>query len=152
MGGFLKNKTMRLKREKMKYKTSFTILLTFMILILISGCAKKQEIVEVETPVMVETKNNTQIKVIENETQIIEIEISKEELKRCSQDSDCIKIQGGCCPCTDGGGNIAINKKYEEYWNNKLTKECIGTRNICLAVMMACGGNVGCINKSCTFV
>lgn len=149
MGGFLKDKNMSLKREKMKNKTSFTILLTLMILVLISGCVKKQEIVEGETPVMVET-NNTQIKAIENETQIIEI--SKEELKRCSQDSDCVKIQGGCCPCTDGGGNIAINKKYEEYWNNKLTKECIGTRNICLAVMRACGGNVGCINKSCTFV
>ena len=77
--------------------------------------------------------------------------ISKEELKGCSQDSDCIKIQGGCCPCTAGGGNIAINKKYEEYWKNKLNTECVGTRNMCLAVMMACGGNVKCINNSCEF-
>ena len=52
----------------MEDETLFTIRsLILVILILMNGCTQKQEIIEVGTPVMVETKDNIETKVIEND-------------------------------------------------------------------------------------
>ena len=46
------------------------------------------------------------------------------EWKICTSDSDCVETRGGCCPCSMGGTQTAINKKYLEKWMEKLEKFC----------------------------
>ncbi|MBI2530318.1 MAG: hypothetical protein HYW05_04210 [Candidatus Diapherotrites archaeon] len=45
----------------------------------------------------------------------------------CEENDDCISVQGGCCGCSSGGSNIAINKKYSEYWDELLSEKCRNT-------------------------
>lgn len=76
-------------------------------------------------------------------------ELSDEELRACSQDSDCINVRGDNCGCTAGGTATSINKKYQNYWNEKVPG---GT---CIAVMSqdwSCGRSINpkCINNLCT--
>lgn len=41
----------------------------------------------------------------------------------CSADSDCIKVNAGCCGCNAGGKKIAINKNFEAEWEKQLSCE-----------------------------
>ncbi len=43
-----------------------------------------------------------------------------EEIFLCDEDSDCVKVKAGCCSCYNGGKAIAINKIYEENYDNNL--------------------------------
>jgi len=78
-------------------------------------------------------------------------EVSKEELRYCSQDSNCVKVRANCCPCTDGGGDMAINKKYLDYWSLKLKNQC-GDGKACIALMGICHWGPICLNNSCHFI
>ena len=65
----------------------------------------------------------------------------------CNQNSDCISVKKDCCGCTAGGSAIAINKKLEDEWNEKLDCEEIG----CPAVMSddpSCFQEPKCAGKS----
>lgn len=42
----------------------------------------------------------------------------------CIIDSDCVKVDAGCCGCNAGDSRIAINKKYTEEWKQQLN--CTG--------------------------
>ena len=49
----------------------------------------------------------------------------------CTADSDCVKVQAGCCPCNEGGSSTAINRNYTSQWKAHL--ECEGDE-YCLQV------------------
>lgn len=42
----------------------------------------------------------------------------------CQQDTDCVKAQAGCCSCSYGGKNTAINKLYIANWMNWINSQC----------------------------
>ncbi len=47
----------------------------------------------------------------------------------CNIDEDCIKVQEGCCGCSEGGSEIAINKQFkdeylQEIYNNYDARLC----------------------------
>lgn len=58
---------------------------------------------------------------------------SLEEIKACQKDSDCVKVNEGCCSCAMGGRELAVHKNYRQYWENKLKDEC-RIKRFCLAV------------------
>ncbi len=51
----------------------------------------------------------------------------------CQQDSDCVKVQAGCCSCNYGGKNTAINKIYLVNWMSWINSQCQSTA--CAAVL-----------------
>lgn len=59
---------------KKKNKLRNWIIISLALIFLISGCKQKQEIIKVEAPTIDETKNKTEIKVIENQTDVKEDE------------------------------------------------------------------------------
>lgn len=56
-----------------------------------------------------------------------------ESLQNCWSDSDCQLVQWGCCSCSMGGSNIAINSAYVGYYRETYVSNC-EVRG-CLAVM-----------------
>ncbi len=56
-----------------------------------------------------------------------------ESIYSCSQDSDCVLVQAGCCNCNHGGQNTAINKNHEESYINNVSSECAAVS--CIAVI-----------------
>ena len=67
----------------------------------------------------------------------------------CSQDSDCVKVQTTCCPCSMGGVEKCVpGERADEIRINK--SEC-PENQICTA-MYNCNENpCGCENGNCTF-
>lgn len=59
--------------------------------------------------------------------------VKLDEVYICKEDSECILVQDGPCSCNMGGRNTAINKKYFDYWQEKISKEEKDT--FCLAVI-----------------
>lgn len=70
--------------------------------------------------------------------------------KICNSDSDCVETQAGCCSCSMGGKQTAINKKYLSNWKEKLEKYCKGIA--CPAVVRCKPGKPRCVNSVCKFV
>ena len=81
---------------------------------------------------------------------IVKYDIKIIDVKYCEQDNDCIKVKEGCCGCEMGGSSIAINKKYLDYWNNKLSDDCKGV--MCLAVYKCVKDAPKCIDNKCELV
>jgi hypothetical protein len=50
----------------------------------------------------------------------------------CSEDTDCIVSRASCCPCANGGTQIAILGANEPEWNRQLGGHC-GRNTHCLA-------------------
>lgn len=74
-------------------------------------------------------------------------------VKHCKDDNECIKIKGDCCECNTGGTAIAINRKYSDYWNNKLNRQCKDI--FCTQVISndwTCFANVSCIENKCELI
>ncbi len=36
------------------------------------------------------------------------------KLQSCDADSDCVRVDNGCCDCANGGQSTAINRQYEK--------------------------------------
>ena len=71
--------------------------------------------------------------------------------KYCTKDSDCVLVQDGCCGCSMGGSNTAINKLYEEAWNIELSSKCANV--LCPAVISknpSCFSEPRCVEWVCT--
>ena len=82
----------------------------------------------------------------------IDTNIDKSYLK-CSSDSDCIIIQDGPCPCSEGGRARAINQSKKDDWLN-LIKNQFGNR-LCPLVITNhpnCIATPKCINNICQLV
>ena len=67
----------------------------------------------------------------------------------CSEDSDCVKVQGGYCGCGAGGNATTINKNSQEEWMDKWRGMA------CLAVMSehhTCFEEAKCVSEKCELV
>ncbi len=76
---------------------------------------------------------------------------SEDEIYTCANDSDCIAAQNGCCGCTAGGSNTAINKNYLNEWNKDIADVC--TNILCPQVISSdtsCFAEPKCIKGKCT--
>lgn len=62
----------------------------------------------------------------------------------CEVDSDCTVVDSGCCGCTGGGGQISINKEYEETYYSTLKEERCLEFSLCPAVMSQ---HISCFSK-----
>ena len=69
--------------------------------------------------------------------------------KKCEFDSDCVTIRKGCCECSSGGFQEAINKNYLEEWNSKLKNNCLTV--ICPQLYRCEEGLAICDNGACVF-
>lgn len=68
----------------------------------------------------------------------------------CDSDDECILVQDGCCSCSWGGKNTAVNKAHLEWWNSKIASECKDV--MCPAVISndpTCFSEPKCINGEC---
>ena len=72
----------------------------------------------------------------------------------CEEDSDCIRVQNGCCECVEGetGRATSINKEYEQRWSERISKDCGVV--ICSgdAHDPSCFKEPRCIENKCTLV
>lgn len=48
----------------------------------------------------------------------------EENMYFCTTDEDCMIVQDGCCACTEGGKNTAINSDYKAAWDDKILEDC----------------------------
>ncbi|MFQ6010008.1 MAG: hypothetical protein ACE5J7_02715 [Candidatus Aenigmatarchaeota archaeon] len=68
----------------------------------------------------------------------------------CVSDSDCVKVDAGCCGCTAGGKATAINKNFVEQWDANLTGSC---KDIVCAMVMSddpsCFAEPKCVQGEC---
>lgn len=62
----------------------------------------------------------------------------------CTEDSDCIKTVLGCCPCTSGGKEIAVNK---QWLAQQLQSGCEGI--MCAEVFMCTEREAKCLQGKC---
>ena len=69
--------------------------------------------------------------------------------KKCELDSDCAITRKGCCECSSGGFQEAINKNYLEEWNSKLSNNCHTV--ICPQLYRCEEGLAICDNGECIF-
>ncbi len=68
----------------------------------------------------------------------------------CETDSDCVKVDAGCCGCNEGGEAIAIHKNEKDSWESQLQKNC--TDVFCTQVISnhpSCEKEAVCINDEC---
>ena len=73
-----------------------------------------------------------------------------DDMRVCSVNSDCISVSNGCCGCTAGGSNMAINSNSKPEWTEKHREKCKST--ICPSVMSkheSCSAKPVCVNKLC---
>ena len=75
----------------------------------------------------------------------------QQDVRSCISNSDCIKVDAGCCGCTEGGKATSINRKFAEQWNANLTENC---REIaCIQAISddpSCFAEPVCRNSMCT--
>jgi len=94
-------------------------------------------------------------KIDENTANIPDIlkDINKKDIlpiwKKCELDSDCVATRKGCCECSSGGFQEAINKNYLEEWSNKLNNNCHTV--ICPQLYRCEEGLAICYNSECIF-
>ncbi len=85
-----------------------------------------------------------------------DIEVTDKEMPYyCNTDSDCISVADGCCDCNHGGTAIAINKKYLDYWKEKMLEECDPEETICMTVISnhwTCFAEPKCVEGECQLV
>lgn len=65
----------------------------------------------------------------------------------CTVDTDCVKVQTGCCGCNMGGQEKCLNKPSVVFYQEKL-KNCSKT-TICPAVYGCNSDKCSCINGKC---
>lgn len=81
------------------------------------------------------------------------LEVNQEELYQCTSDNDCVSVKSGCCGCTEGGSNTAINNEHLGYWQLKLVNECKETA--CAQVMSddwTCFATPKCVEGKCQII
>ena len=74
----------------------------------------------------------------------------KKQIQVCQTDSDCVKVRANCCSCSSGGSEIAVNKKYKQYWQEFLKYTCSKKKLACIKVYK-CMNNLTpkCVSNSC---
>ena len=132
-------------------------LLLILLLFIIGACATKTA----PTPIIEDGEQETS----QNQTQETQTPrdstVPKNEklpeltrtLRTCSNDGQCVRINADCCGCTAGGKAAAINKEYEENWEDTIESKCEDVA--CTAVMSndwTCFAPIKCVLNKCTLV
>jgi hypothetical protein len=73
---------------------------------------------------------------------------TEEDIYACNLDDDCVLVSMGCCTCSSGGSNTAINKSYLDYWNDSVLGDCGDT--MCLTVMSGDPSCLGAVEALCS--
>lgn len=75
--------------------------------------------------------------------------VSLEAMGSCSVDSDCVLVQEGCCSCSGGGENIAINDFFSDFYFENYLSNCVDV--MCPAVFrLGCESEVAdCVDGAC---
>ena len=63
----------------------------------------------------------------------VEEPLTVDEVFQCHENSECIIVTAGCCDCNAGGRSIAINARYQDYWQNRWVEQCADT--MCASVI-----------------
>jgi hypothetical protein len=72
--------------------------------------------------------------------------------RQCTQDTDCIVVQNGCCSCANGGEDIAIHRDRREAFQARFdcTKGVFCTE---VGAVVPCGsGQARCVDASCAYI
>ncbi|MFB6212722.1 MAG: DUF5667 domain-containing protein [Candidatus Magasanikbacteria bacterium] len=64
---------------------------------------------------------------------------SLDRVQKASSKDQCILVDDGICGCSQGGGSVAINKKYKEEWNNWLSNLKDKKGNLACPQVYKCG-------------
>lgn len=67
----------------------------------------------------------------------------------CGANSDCVKVTEGCCPCTQGGAEIAVNKNYQTKYED--CKNC-PAGIVCAQSYVCQNVRPACVDSKCTLV
>ncbi len=70
-------------------------------------------------------------------------------LGECSRDSDCVRVQTTCCPCSSGGKEVCVPKSEKEKYEVNFS-EC-QEQMICAQVYNCNPGTCNCVQGNCTF-
>ena len=71
-----------------------------------------------------------------------------EKIKECVVDSDCVKVQVTCCPCSMGGKEECVSKDKVSFYKKKL-EQC--PKNIVCTMTYNCNiSKCKCIEGKCT--
>ena len=84
------------------------------------------------------------------QAQKVEAPLTVGDVFVCEKASDCVAVPAGCCGCDSGGRNIAINKKYVDYFTERLKTKCEGT--MCATVVSndpSCSATPDCVEGLC---
>lgn len=76
--------------------------------------------------------------------------LTLDEVFQCQTDSECVAVSAGCCGCNAGGRSVAINSKYQDYWQSRWTDKCADT--MCPAVISkdpSCTAEPKCVDGMC---
>ena len=79
--------------------------------------------------------------------------VNPDDVYNCTRDADCVSFQSDCCNCRNGGANIALNRKYLDYWVKELSLKCQET--LCTAVISddwTCLSEPKCVDNKCQLV
>lgn len=72
------------------------------------------------------------------------------ELYACVNDADCVAVPDGCCSCSNGGSNTAVNTTFQNYWETTTTTSCAVVS--CIAAISndpSCSATPVCIDNVC---
>lgn len=84
------------------------------------------------------------------DTETQDCEIPEEKLIACKADGDCVMARKDCCGCSMGGTSFSINKKYQDYWQDRMNKKCGGIA--CPAVYVCGVVENQCVENKCVLV
>ena len=69
------------------------------------------------------------------------------DLSKCKSDSDCIKVQTGCCSCNMGGAEKCVLNSMQTSYQDKLNN--CSKNQMCLAVYSCTIKSCSCVNGVC---
>ncbi len=71
------------------------------------------------------------------------------DLDTCTTNADCAFVESKCCPCSAGGIQNTINKKYVPVWNQQRQSQCPNQALACPQVFNCIAQNAVCQNQKC---
>ena len=79
--------------------------------------------------------------------------VNPDDIYNCTREADCVSFQSGCCNCRNGGTNIALNRRYLDYWVKELSLKC--QEMVCATVISddwTCLAEPKCVDNKCQLI
>ena len=73
----------------------------------------------------------------------------KQPVAQCTQDSDCVLVDEGCCGCRSGGRMIAIHSSQQAEHKSNLQRKCSEGGGMCLGQYLCGEYTKQCLNSTC---